>query len=63
MHGIKFQGGEMIDGMPRGGVARFKGDMVIDVMLGREFQGEFIWENISKLVEQRSNARVLIIDQ
>jgi hypothetical protein len=37
MHGIQFQGREMIDGMPRGGVARFKGDVVVDVALGREF--------------------------
>jgi hypothetical protein len=53
----------MVDGVPRGCVARFKGDVVVDVTCGRKFQREFIREDVGELGEQRGYARVFVIDQ
>jgi hypothetical protein len=62
-HGIQFQRRETIDGTPRGGVAGFEGDAVVDVALRRKFQGKFVGKNVSEFAEQRGHTGVLVIDQ
>jgi hypothetical protein len=62
-HCIQFEGRQPIDGTPRGGVARFEGNTVVDVALGRKFEREFVREDVSEFSEQGGDARILVIDQ